>query len=212
MKPETLALIRLGRLDEAAGLLDGARGLAVGEGATAELVYTSGESDPRPDEETVRTPVLGRRNRVLGTVTVVMSVARARRPQTEPLLNVAARVLAAVVEEGWHSERDVAVAAMTTVHATVAEFVVPFEPARVVALAPRGSTAKTRVAGGLHVGFAGEQPFSRDQSIQASRTLERRAARDVQEATAVCSRVSFRFLPRCCSRWTHSPRPGSSFS
>lgn len=82
------------------------------DGATAELVYTSGESaDAGPGEETVRTPVLGRRNRVLGTVAVVMSVARARRPQTEPLLNVAARVLAAVVEEGWHSERDVAVAA-----------------------------------------------------------------------------------------------------
>lgn len=101
--------------DQVRGILD-ARGVTVTvddpEGARSALVYTVGVTEPAgPGEELVRTPVLGRRNRVLGTVEVVLSVARARRPQTEPLLTATARVLAAVVEEGWHSERQVAVAA-----------------------------------------------------------------------------------------------------
>lgn len=101
--------------DQVRGILD-ARGVTVTvddpDGARSALVYTVGDTEPTgPGEELVRTPVLGRRNRVLGTVEVVLSVARARRPQTEPLLSAAARVLAAVVEEGWHSERQVAVAA-----------------------------------------------------------------------------------------------------
>ncbi|NYJ02534.1 signal transduction histidine kinase/DNA-binding response OmpR family regulator [Nocardioides thalensis] len=101
--------------DQVRGILD-ARGVTVTvddpEGARSALVYTVGNTEPSgAGEELVRTPVLGRRNRVLGTVEVVLSVARARRPQTEPLLTATARVLAAVVEEGWHSERQVAVAA-----------------------------------------------------------------------------------------------------
>lgn len=101
--------------DQVRGILD-AGGVTVTiddpDGARSELVYTAGETEVRgPGEELIRTPVIGRRNRVLGTVEVVLSVAKARRPQTEPLLTATARVLAAVVEEGWHSERQVAVAA-----------------------------------------------------------------------------------------------------
>jgi hypothetical protein len=37
------------------------------------------------------------------------------------------------------------------------------------------------------LGLDGIHPFSRDQRIEASRTLERRASSDVQKAAAVCS-------------------------
>ncbi|HYG93597.1 MAG TPA: SpoIIE family protein phosphatase [Nocardioides sp.] len=126
------ALVTSGRpLEEALGvlaeqvrvLLD-ARGVTVSvddaEAGRPEVVREAGDTAaPAAGEEVVRTPVLGRRNRVLGTVAVVLSVASARRPETEPLLSAAARVLAAVVEEGRRSERDA-----TTV-ATLQGFLLP---------------------------------------------------------------------------------------
>jgi DNA-binding response OmpR family regulator len=124
---DAVALITSGRrLDDAlrtvpeqVRVLLGARGVrvrVVGADAADELAYSAGlpdvptGEDPR-ESEVLEVPVRGRRDRELGSLTVRLPVAQAMRPETRALLAPLSRVLAAVVEEGWHAQRDVTLAA-----------------------------------------------------------------------------------------------------
>ena len=124
---DAVALITSGRrLDDAlrtvpeqVRVLLGARGVrvrVVGADAADALVYSAGLPDVPTGEdprgtEVLEVPVRGRRDRELGSLTVRLPVAQAMRPETRALLAPLGRVLAAVVEEGWHAQRDVTLAA-----------------------------------------------------------------------------------------------------
>ncbi|MDN4174214.1 SpoIIE family protein phosphatase [Nocardioides sp. SOB77] len=73
-----------------------------------DVVYGAGASSPTADRLTAT--VRGRGERRLGTIEVRLPAAAALQPQRRAMLEPVTRVLAAVIEEGWHAERDVAVA------------------------------------------------------------------------------------------------------
>ena len=75
------------------------------------LAWSAGGADARPDDEVLTVAVRGRRDRDLGTLSARLPAAEAVRPETRALLGPLAGVLAAVVEEAWHAERETAVAA-----------------------------------------------------------------------------------------------------
>ena len=83
------------------------------------LSWTAGEAGGRADDEVLTAVVRGRRGRELGTLSARLPALEAVRPETRALLAPLTGVLAAVVEEAWHVERD------TTVAATLQAFLLP---------------------------------------------------------------------------------------
>ena len=103
---------------------------------------TAGEAT---DGEVVTVAVRGRRGRQLGTVSAQLSAAAALRPETRALLEPLTGVLAAVVEEAWHAERDTAVAA--TLQAFLLPERLPELPGLGLAAAYRPAEREVQVGG-----------------------------------------------------------------
>lgn len=116
---DAAALITSGRrLDDALGsLVEQVRALLPADEVVLTLAAEDGGPDvtfragaPSASAELISATVRGRGDRRLGTLEVRLPAAAALRPQSRALLEPVTRVLAAVVEEGWHAERDVVVA------------------------------------------------------------------------------------------------------
>jgi hypothetical protein len=109
------------------------------------LSYTAGEPGGRADDEVLTTTVRGRRGRDLGTLSARLPAAEALRPETRALLAPLTGVLAAVVEEAWHVERDTAVAA--TLQAFLLPERLPELPGLDLAAAYRPAEQEVQVGG-----------------------------------------------------------------
>ena len=116
------------RLDDALRTITGQVQAAL-RASEVRVVLDAGEDRPAlawtaggpggADDEVLTVPVRGRRGRDLGTLSARLPAAEAVRPEPRALLGPLAGVLAAVVEEAWHAERE------TTVAATLQAFLLP---------------------------------------------------------------------------------------